>query len=61
MGTLTLYPVIAKACAWQTIDWLAKMNVRPKNGRPVWGDGGSHVDRDLATIAQEVADIVKQS
>ncbi len=56
---VTVFPVIAKACAWETVDWLAKMNVRPKNGRPVWGDAGIHVDEDLATIAKEVAGIVR--
>jgi len=51
---LTVFPVIAKACAWQTVDWLAKMKVRPKNGVPVWSDAGSHIDEDLAAIAKEV-------
>ena len=55
---LTVFPVIAKACAWKTVDWLASMNVRPKNGNPVWGGGGSHIDEDLAVIAEEVADII---
>lgn len=55
---LTVFPVIAKACHWQAVDWLAKMNVRPKNGQPVWSDGGSHADEDLAAIAKEVASIV---
>jgi hypothetical protein len=44
---LTVFPVIARACAWKRVKWLAKMNVRPKNGRPVWGDAGIHVDEDL--------------
>ncbi len=56
---LTVFPIIAKACAWRSVGWLAKMNVKPKNGRPVWGDGGSHVDEDLAAIAEEVTTIVK--
>lgn len=55
---ITIFPVIAKACAWRKIEWLAKMNVRPKNGHPVWSDSGSHVDDDLAAIAEEVADIL---
>jgi len=57
---ITVFPVIAKACAWKTVDWLAKMNVRPQNGNPVWSDYGSHVDKDLAAIAEEVADIVRR-
>ncbi len=56
---LTIFPVIAKACAWKKVAWLAKMNVRPKNGSPVWGDSGSHVDEDLAVIAEEVADVLE--
>jgi tetratricopeptide (TPR) repeat protein len=56
---VTVFPVIAKACAWETVEWLAKMNVRPRNGRPVWSDAGAHVDEDLAAIAKEVAAIVR--
>jgi hypothetical protein len=50
---LTVFPVIAKACAWEEVDWLTEMNVRPKNGRPIWG-GSRRVDEDLAAIAMEV-------
>ncbi|MCB0165061.1 MAG: response regulator [Anaerolineae bacterium] len=57
---LVIYPIIIRACAWEAIDWLAGMNVRPRSRRPVWGDGGVHVDEDLAHIAQEVALIVQQ-
>jgi tetratricopeptide (TPR) repeat protein len=56
---LTVFPVIARACAWRKVSWLAKMNVRPKNGRPVWSDAGAHVDEDLTAIAEEVAAIVE--
>jgi tetratricopeptide (TPR) repeat protein len=56
---LKVFPVIARACAWRKVDWLDRMNVRPKNGRPVWSDAGIHVDEDLAAIAEEVAAIVE--
>ena len=56
---LTIFPIIAKDCAWQTVGWLTVLNVKPKNGRPVWSDEGKHVDEDLAAIAREVADILK--
>ena len=29
--------------------------VRPKNGRPIWREGGQHADHDLAQIVDEVA------
>lgn len=56
---LTIFPVIAKACAWRTVDWLAQLNVRPKNGLPIWSGSGSQVNDALATIAEEVAIIIR--
>lgn len=56
---LTVFPVIAKACAWRAFDWLAKMNVRPKNGRPIWSGPGSRVDEDLTTIAEEIVAVAR--
>ena len=55
-----VFPVIAKACAWRKVKWLSEMNVRPKNGTPVWSDSGAHIDEDLAAIAEEVADIIER-
>jgi hypothetical protein len=37
------------------------MNAKPKNGAPVWRDGGRYVDEELAKIAREVADIIKET
>ncbi len=54
---ITIYPVIAKACAWQTFDWLTKMQVRPTSKEPIWGTNILHVDKVLTTIAEEVASL----
>jgi TolB protein len=58
-GGLVVFPVIAKPCAWQEIDWLARLEVRPKNGAPVWRDNGLHADEELSRIAGEVARLIK--
>ncbi len=58
---LIVFPVIARPCAWRRVDWLARMNVRPKNGNPVWRENGRYVDEELAAIAEEVADIIEQA
>lgn len=57
---LIVFPVIVTACAWRVVDWLAEMQVRPKSGKPVYSDGGSHVDEDFAAIAEEVDRIVRR-
>jgi len=58
---LIVFPVIARDCAWQTVDWLRQMKIRPQNARPVWGDRGSHIDEDLAVIVREIAGIIEKT
>ncbi|MBN1221013.1 MAG: toll/interleukin-1 receptor domain-containing protein [Anaerolineae bacterium] len=57
---LTVFPVIARACAWDSFDWLAQMNVRPKNARPIWSGTSGQIDEDLSAIAKEVATAAKK-
>jgi formylglycine-generating enzyme required for sulfatase activity len=56
---LPIVPIIARHCAWQEVDWLTKMNVRPKNGTPVWRDGGKYADEELERIAREVVELIR--
>jgi hypothetical protein len=55
---LPVIPIIAKPCAWRQLDWLARMNARPKNGDPVWRENGIYADEELAAIAEEVAKVI---
>lgn len=55
---LITFPVIARECPWKKVEWLSKMNVRPKNGTPVWSYQGRHADEELTKIAYEIADLV---
>lgn len=57
---LTVFPVIAKSCAWDTFDWLVKMNVRPQDDMPVWSDNPDQIDKRLTAITKEIRDIVKR-
>ncbi len=57
---LVVIPIIARPCAWQRVGWLARMNVQPKNGAPVWRDQGAHADEELARIAEQVARILER-
>lgn len=55
---LTIIPIIARHCAWQSVPWLTQLNIRPRNASPIWHQQGIYVDEDLAIIANEVASIV---
>jgi hypothetical protein len=57
---LKIIPIITKPCAWQKIDWLARMNVWPENGNPIWKNDGSYADQELAIIAEKIADMIKK-
>ena len=57
---LIIFPIIIKSCAWRTIDWLVKMNVRPTNGRSIWSGDSQQVDENLTAIAEEIAVIARE-
>jgi CheY-like chemotaxis protein len=52
-------PIIARACAWRAVGWLQEMNVRPKNGAPVWSGDELDVDEKLSVIVEEIVQLVK--
>lgn len=58
---LRIFPVIVRPCVWKQVKWLARMNLRPKDGRPVLGGSDFQIENDLAAIAEEVAGIIKSA
>ncbi len=55
---IKIIPVIGKPCAWKVIPWLAKMQVRPKNNRPISAGDDNQIDTDLMLIVYEVASLI---
>jgi len=60
-GRLTIFPIIAKPCAWRQVPWLRAMNVRPKNGVPVWDGDEAEAGKRLAALADEIAGLARCS
>ncbi|MDP3182768.1 MAG: toll/interleukin-1 receptor domain-containing protein [Desulfobaccales bacterium] len=56
-----LFSVIVSPCAWQDIDWLARFQVRPKDGRPLSGGTAFEIDTHLLAIAREVDDLCRRA
>ena len=56
---LRIFPVIIRPCAWKHVKWLARMNLRPKDGKPLSSGDEHQIDADLAAIAEEVAAIIE--
>jgi hypothetical protein len=58
---LRVFPVIVRPCAWLRVEWLARMQARPKDGRPLSAGDEHQVDADLAAIAEEIANIIDRA
>jgi hypothetical protein len=54
---VVVFPVIVKACAWQKVPWLAKLQVRPLDGKPL-ALRGIRIDSELTKIAEEILGII---
>jgi hypothetical protein len=57
---LTIIPVIARDCAWRSVEWLARLQVF-NDGLAVWRDEGKHIDKELTEITYLVAEIAKEA
>ena len=56
---LRIFPIIIKPCAWKRVKWLAQMNLRPRDGKPISSGDKHQIETDLADIAEEVATIIE--
>ena len=55
---LRIFPVIIRPCAWKHVKWLARMNLRPKDGKPISRGDEHQIDVDMTAIADEIAGII---
>jgi hypothetical protein len=55
---LPIVPILIKDCLWKNVEWLAKMGIRPRDGRPLQEKSPSQKTRELTLIAAEIAQIV---
>lgn len=55
---LVILPLIAKACPWPQVDWLARLVGDPKQVMPIWRGTNSQADEKLAIVADTVARVV---
>lgn len=49
-----IFPIIVEPCDYEAVEWLRRMEVRPKDGRALSTMRKPAVDRQLAAIAREV-------
>lgn len=55
---LRIFPIIIKPCDWEAVSWLRKMNLRPRDGRPISAGTQNQIDADFASVAKEVRELL---
>jgi hypothetical protein len=56
---MMLYPLLVRDCPWQEVSWLARLQMRPREARPLASMGAATLDKCLADVAREIASIVR--
>lgn len=57
---LILFPILAKACPWEAVGWLSRIQLIPRDNKAVWRSGGRYVDEELTAIVLEVRTALMQ-
>jgi hypothetical protein len=55
---LRIIPLIVRPCAWRRVSWLAEIQGRPTDGRPLAEGSPVQIEKDLADLAEEIADLL---
>jgi hypothetical protein len=58
---LRIFPVVIKPCDWGAVDWLRRMNPRPKDGKPLSGGSDHEIDLAFTEIAKDIRELLKRT
>jgi tetratricopeptide (TPR) repeat protein len=57
---LRIIPLIVRPCPWRRIPWLAEIQGRPTDGRPLAEGSPVQIEKDLCALAEEIADLLSE-
>lgn len=57
---MIVVPVIARACLWERVDWLAGIEVLPADRKPLARHRGERLDEELARIAEGILELTER-
>ncbi|WP_437915617.1 toll/interleukin-1 receptor domain-containing protein [Sorangium sp. So ce302] len=58
---MTIYPLLIRACSWENVAWLARMQLRPKDAKPISLSRRAKIDQILAEVASEIAELARNT
>jgi hypothetical protein len=57
---LALFPILVGPCVWSRVDWLARLQIRPKDGIPLSEGSRYESEKRLAAIVDEIAEVLEK-
>ncbi|HUP41733.1 MAG TPA: tetratricopeptide repeat protein [Thermoanaerobaculia bacterium] len=51
---IEIFPIIVKPCLWGRVDWLARLNLRPRDARPLTGESEGQIEALLSALSGEI-------
>jgi len=57
---LRIIPLIVRPCPWRRISWLAEIQGRPTDGRPLAEGSPVQIEKDLCALVEEIADLLSE-
>jgi hypothetical protein len=58
---LPIVPILVTPCPWRRVPWLARMQLRPIDARPLSAGNDHQIETDLTAIAEEIADLMQRA
>ena len=55
---LRVVPILVRPCRWRKVEWLANIQMFPRDGREIAGGTPYEIDKDFAAIAEKIDDFI---
>ncbi len=53
-----IFPLIVKPCDWESVEWLKRMNLRPRDGKPLSTSAYFEIDVELTAFLKEIRELL---
>jgi hypothetical protein len=58
---LPIVPILVRPCAWKRVPWLAHMQLRPLDARPLSAGNEYQIETELTAIVEEIAALLQRA
>jgi hypothetical protein len=58
---LPIVPILVRPCPWKQVPWLAHMQLRPLDARPLSAGNDYQIETELTAIAEEIAALLRRA